>query len=225
MAVDWSADGMRQWRDEAVKEQQVYFDLLGTPIWREFEPPHYSDLKRDIGFALFGVPEEIPHTNLNDNTGYKKEKLKEINKLFSIIENCTKNSKNPNSICVSFLFVSGKTKDTCITTPVIRTQQFDGVFEQNINLFIDSHGRVYKSWQHYLDTNTMPECVLCYPRNGVYSAVKDAVDVEFGVSPAGRTGAKILNAVDIGGIVLSVGAAGALAAGLFVPVELPVVAG
>jgi hypothetical protein len=30
-------------------------------------------LKREIGFALFGVPEEKPCTNLNENTGYLKK--------------------------------------------------------------------------------------------------------------------------------------------------------
>ena len=219
MAVDWNADGMLMWREEAVKWQQECYDLLGTPMWREFEPSQYGDLKREIGFALFGVPEEEPCANLNDGTGYTDEKLKEINRIFDIIKKCMKHHKNPENICVSFLFVSGKTKDDCITVPVIRIPQFD------INLFIDSCGRVYKGWQDYLENNTITECVLCYPRNGVYTAVNGAVEVEFGISPAGRTGAKFLQGLDVGGTVLSVGAAGTLIAGLVMPVALPVVAG
>jgi len=225
MAVDWNADGMLLWREEAVKGQQVFLDLLGTPMWREFEPSHYGILKREIGFALFGVPEEEPCANLNDGTGYTDKKLKEINKIFDIIKKCMKHHKNPKNIWISFLFVSVKTKDDHIPIPVIRVPQFDVVFKQNINLFIDLCGRVYEGWQDYLDNNTIPECVLCYPRNGVYSAVNGAVEVEFGISPAGRTGAKVLQGLDIGGTVLSVGAAGALIAGLFVPVALPVIAG
>jgi len=223
MAVDWKADGMLVWRQEAVK--QDLFDMLGTPMWREFEPPHYENLKRKIGFALFGVPEEDPCANLNDSTGYTDKKLKEINKIFDIIQKCMKHHKNPKNICVSFLFMLGKTRDDCITVPVIRIPQFDIIFKQNINLFIDSCGRVYKNWQDYLENNTIPECVLCYPRNGVYSAVNGDVEVEFGISPAGRTGAKVLQGLDIGGTVLSVGAAGTLIAGLFLPVALPFVAG
>jgi hypothetical protein len=225
MAVDWNADGMIVWRKEAVKEQQDLLDLLGTPMWREFESPHYGDLKREIGFALFGVPEEEPSANKNDGTGYKDKNLKEINKIFDIIKKCMKHHENPKNIWVSFLFVLGKTRDVCITVPVIRIPQFDIVFKQNINLFIDSCGRVYKNWQDYLENNTIPECVLCYPRDGVYSAVNGAVDVEFGISPAGRTGAKVFQRLDTAGTVLSVGAAGALIAGLFLPVALPVVAG
>jgi hypothetical protein len=225
MAVDWNADGMLMWREEAVKEQQDFFDLLGTPMWREFEPRHYGDLKREIGFALFGVPEKEPCAYFKDSTGYKDKKLKHINETFDIIKKCMKHHKNPNNICVSFLFVSGKTRDGCITVPVIRIPQFDIVFERNINLFVDSCGRVYEGWKDYLENNTIPEGVLCYPRNGVYSAVNGAVDVEFGISPAGRTGAKVLQRLDTAGTVLSVGAAGALIAGLFVPVALPLIAG
>jgi hypothetical protein len=120
MAVDWNADGMLVWREEAVKEQQDLFDMLGTLMWREFEPPHYGNLKREIGFALFGVPEEEPCANLNDSTGYTDKKLKEINEIFGIIQKCMKHHKNPKNICVSFLFMLGKTRDDHITVPIIR---------------------------------------------------------------------------------------------------------
>jgi hypothetical protein len=224
MAVDWNAKGMLKWRDEAVKGQQEYFKLLGTPMWREFEKSQYCELKRQIGFALFGAPEEVPHANRNDDTGYTNGKLKEINNIFAIIQKCTKNNKNSN-ILVSFLFVVGKSNDVCIKIPVIRIQQFDIVFRQNISVFIDPCGRVYKNWQDYLDNNTIPECVLCYPRNGVYTAVNGAVEVEFGITPAGRQGSKVLQGLDVGGTAINVGATGILTAGLFVPVAWPVVAG
>ena len=225
MAVDRNADGLLKWKEEALKEQQYFFYLCGTPIWRKFKPSRYGDLKREIGFALFDVPEEVPCANLNYDTGYRDKKLKHINKIFDIIKKCMKHHKNPMHICVSFLFLSGKTRDACITVPVIRISKFDIIFKQNINLFIDSCGRVYEGWQDYLENNTIPECVLCYPRNGVYSTVKGTVEVEFGISPAGRTGAKVIQDLDIGVTVLSVGAAVTLIARLFLPVALPVVAG
>jgi hypothetical protein len=204
MDVDWNADGMLVWKEEAVKMQQDYCDLLGKSMWRGFEPSHYGNLKKEIGFALFGVPDQEPCADKNDGTGYTDKKLKHINKIFDIIKKCMEHHKNPKKIWVSFLFVYGKTSDNCITVPVIRVPQFDIIFNKNINLFIDSCGRVYEEWQDYLDNNTIPECVLCYPRNGVYSAVTGAVEVEFGISPAGRTGTKVLQGFDIGGTVLGV---------------------
>jgi hypothetical protein len=219
MPLDWNCDGMRKWKEEAIKEQQEYFDLLGTPKWRQFEPSQYGELKREIGFAVFGVPEKVPSGDLDDGTGYGDKKLKQINKLFDIFKKYTINNPNPNTICVSFLFLFGKSRDDYFTVPVIRIHQ------ENIKLFIDSCGRVYKNWKDYLKNNTIPKCVLCYPKDGVYSAVNGAVEVEFGISPAGRTGAKVLQGLDIGGTVLGVGAAGAFITTLFVPVALPVVAG
>jgi hypothetical protein len=206
------------WREAALMKQQDYFDIHGTPMWRKFKPRYYWKLKRQIGCALFGVPEEVPRAHLNDNTGYTDKELKKINKIFDIIKQCMQNHKNPKNIFVSFLFVCGRTRDAYFTVPVIRVPQF----KQNNNLFIDSCGRVYESWQDYLENNTMPECLLWYPRNGVYSAVDGAVEVEFGISPAGRTGAKFLQILDIGGSVLG---ARALIAAQFWPVTLPVAAG
>ena len=140
MAVDWSADGMLKWREEVVKEQQDLFDFHGTPMWRRFEPLFYDCLKREIGFALFGVPVE-PCANLNDNTVYTDKMLKHINKIFYIIKKCMKHHKNPKNICVSFLFVSGKTRGDCITVLVIRIPQFDIVLNR---LLISSSIHVVK---------------------------------------------------------------------------------
>jgi hypothetical protein len=218
MAVDWNDDEMLLWRKLAEKEQQECFQFLGTPMWREFEPSHYGHLKREIGFALFGLPEEEPCANSKDTTGYRDEKLKEINKIFDIIKNCTINNPNPNNICVAFLFVFGKTKNDCIKIPVIRIPQFDTYIGQNFNRFIDLCGRMYENWQDYLDNNKIPECVLCYPSNGVYSAVNGAVEVEFGISPAGRTVATFLKVHENRGVE-------ALKLGLLRPMEFPIFAG
>jgi hypothetical protein len=222
MAEDGKADEMLQWVELAEKEQQECFHFFGSPMWREFEPSQYVLLRKQIGYLFFGVPEEVPCANSSDSTGYRDEKLKGINNIFDIIKKCTINNPNPNIISVAFLFVFRKTGNDFITIPVIRILQFDMTFRQNINLFIDKYGRVYKNWQDYLDNNKIPDCVLCYPRNGVYSAVNGAVEVEFGISPAGRTGAKLLKGLDIGGTVLSVGAT---AAKVFLPVSVPVVVG
>jgi hypothetical protein len=221
MAVDWKVGGMLKWKEEAVKQQQACFETIGTHMWREFEPSHYVNLKREIGFALFGSPEKEPCANLIDGTGYTDEKLKQINEIFYIIKKCMQNLNNTMNIRVSFLYVIGNTKDKCIGFPVIRIPYF----KQNINLFIDSCVRVYEGWQDYLDSNTIPESVLCYPRNGVYSAVNGAVEVEFGISPAGRTGAKILQDLDTVGTILGVGATAVLIAGEFVTLPAPVISG
>jgi hypothetical protein len=225
MRVDWNSDGMRMWKEEAVKEQKGYFDLFGGCMWREFGPSDYNNLKRNIGFALFGLPEKEPDENLNDGTGYTDKQVKHINKIFGIIKKCMKKHADQEIIWVSFLLVSGKARDDYMRFPVIRIHEHDITVQENNDIFIDFCGRVYKDWHDYLKNNTLPRCVLCYPKSGVYSVVDGVIEVEFGISPAGKAGRKVLQGFDIGGTVLGVGASGVGIAALCVPVAWPVIAG
>jgi hypothetical protein len=109
--------------------------------------------------------------------------------------------------------------------PVIRIPEHDVTVQQNNNIFIDSSGRVYKDWQDYLNNNKLPDCVICYPKCGINSARNGVVEVEFGISPAGKAGSKIRKVLDIEGTVLNVGASVVEIATFFVPVPLPVVKG
>jgi hypothetical protein len=218
MPAHWEAYGLCMWQEKAVKEQQCYYDLLGTPKWREFKPQDYNKLKRNIGFALYGPPKKEPDENSKDDTGYTIQELKYINTIFDTIKNCMKKHADQQNIWVSFLFVLTKTEDYYIRVPVIRIPEHDFTVQQNNNIFIDSSGRVYKDWQNYLENNKLPECVLCFPKNGVYSAVKGVVEVEFGISPAVKRG-KFLR-----GLAYGLAAAG-LGAALFVPGPWQLLAG
>jgi hypothetical protein len=225
MPVDWNSQGICMWKEVAVKEQQGYFHLFGNQMWREYKPSDYINLKRNIGFAVFNLPEKEPDENLNDGTGYTDKQLKHINKIFGIIKKSKKKHKDQENIWVSFLFVVGKAGDDYMRFPLIRIPEYDVFVQQNDNMFIDFCGRVYRSWKDYLKNNTLPKCVLCYPKSGVYSARNGVVEVEFGISPAEKAGRKVLKGFDIGGTVLGVGAAGVGIAAVCVPVAFPVVAG
>jgi hypothetical protein len=225
MPVDWNSPGICMWKEVAVKQQQGYFHFFGNQMWREYKPSDYIKLKRNIGFAVFHLPQKEPDENLNDGTGYTDKELKHINEIFDIIKKSMKKHKDQENIWVSFLFVVGKAGDNYMRFPVIRIPEHDVFVEQNNNIFIDYCGRVYKDWQDYLKNNTLPECALCYPKSGVYSAKDGVVEVEFGISPAGEAGRKVLRGFDIGGTVLGVGASGVGIASLSVPVAWPVAAG
>ena len=32
--------------------------------------------------------------------------------------------------------------------------------------FVDCEGRVYSTWQAYLNNNKLPQCIICYPKDG-----------------------------------------------------------
>jgi len=211
MPVDWHTEEMRKWMDLTKKEQQKYYDTPHIVKWRNCKLSDSSNLKKIIRCAIFDVSEKEPVENFTD------EQLKLVNKLFVSIKKSMKRHKDEESVCVSVLFVLAKAADGYLKLPVIKLQYN--------NIFIDFCGRVYKNWKDYLKNNTLSKCIICYPKNGVYSVVNDVVEVEYGISPAGRAGRKFLRRLDIAGTVLGVTATGVGIAAMCFPVALPVVAG
>jgi hypothetical protein len=223
MSLDWNSHEMRKWKEVATQEQQGYFDLLGNRMWDKYKPSDYNILKRNIGYALFGPPQEEPDPFLNNNTGYTRKILKHVDEVFDAIMKCKKKHRNQEDVLVSFVFVSAKLDDHCISIPVIRVPEYDSLDKES-NIFIDSCPRVYSSWIDYLRCNKLPDLVLCYPKNGVYSSV-NGFEVKFRVSPAGTTEAKVVQVCETAGSVLGLGAAAITAATLFMPVALPFIGG
>jgi hypothetical protein len=70
--------------------RQGYFHLFGKDMWREYKPSDDTKLKRNIGFAMFGLPKNEGDENLNDGTGCTNQQLKHINKIFDIIKKSKK---------------------------------------------------------------------------------------------------------------------------------------
>jgi hypothetical protein len=219
MSVYWNCDSMLKWMDLTQKKQQQYYDSPHIVKWRDCKLSDIFNLMKIILFALFGVSEEEPVENFSD------KELKNKNKIIGSIEKFMKKHKDEENICVSVLFVLVKAADGYVKFPVIRLLKRDINIQQNINIFIDFCGRVYKNWEDYLKNNTLPNCILCYPKNGVYSAVNGVVEVEYAISPAGKRRRKFLRGLDIGCTVLSVCATLVEIAARCVPVTLRVVAG
>lgn len=49
-------------------------------------------------------------------------------------------------------------------------EEVKGAVQENCIIVIDIHGRVYKSWELYLENNRLPKCTMVYPKNGKYMA-------------------------------------------------------
>ncbi|PNF41721.1 hypothetical protein B7P43_G03435 [Cryptotermes secundus] len=223
MSVDWNSHEMSVWKQKARNEQQAYFNLPVAHQWANYGQSDYNNLRRNIGFAMFGLPREEPN-KICDYTGYNKKELSCINTVFDVIKNYKQEYKNKEVICVRFIFVYAKIGDNDAEFYVIGVRKYVSRFRIE-NIFIDSCARVYKNWQDYLKNNKLPECALCYPRNGMYSAVNGQVQVEFGISPAGEISSKVLQGLDITGGVLGLGASGIAVASLFMPVAFPFILG
>jgi len=217
MAVDWNSEDMQKWMDLTQKKQQQFHDYPNIR-GRECELSHTSNVKEIIRFALSEVSGKEPLENLTD------KQLKHINKIFDSIERSMKGHKIKENICVSVLFVLAKTGDDYSKFPVISLVAHDVDIQQDTNIFIDLRGRVYKDWQDYLKNNKLPSCIFCYPKNGVYWTENGTLQVEYGISPAGKREIKFLRYFNIVDTVLSVAGAVVGVAALCIPVAMELVA-
>jgi len=151
--------------------------------------------------------------------------LEHINKIFDSIERSMKKHKIEENIFVSLSFVLAKAGDVCQKFPVINLLTHDIDTQEDNNTLIDFCGRLYENWKDYLKNNTLPNCLHCYPGNGVYSVENGTVTVEYGISPAGKRGRKFLRHLDNVSRVLIVAATVVAIAALCSPVALSVAAG
>lgn len=224
MPIDMESSEVKKWKEESTKEQQEFFEFLGKCGLLKYKPSDYNNLKRKIGYATFGSPTEEPNEISNDFTGYPKKQLNHINAVFELIKEQKQKHNDKLNIWVSFLFISGKDDNSHVRFPVIRMPESDSLFKKDSFVFIDSCPRVYNGWQDYLDNNKLPDCVMCYPRNGIYTENFRSVQLDFGISPAGKIGKKVVQGFDIAGIVVGMAATGVTVATMFVPIAWPITA-
>jgi hypothetical protein len=85
-------------------------------------------------------------------------------------------------------------------------------------VIIDNVGRVYKTWNDFLDENKLPECEMIFPKNGRYQADDNGnVILDKQLSPACNVSASILLAADVATTVGGLAAGGIFFAAAFIP--------
>ncbi|XP_022198975.2 uncharacterized protein LOC111055974 [Nilaparvata lugens] len=195
----------KAWRLRGRRYQQGMCNVIGKRFYDEV--PNQL-LHKKIGFSLYGAPTEF--TNGNQELTYTKEKNEKIEKLVNHI--LTKNT-NSNDTFIAFVYIHLRCKDSKKyegISVVFRILQ-GPLTDANIDnyYFMDSNGRNYKDWQDFLEENTLPQCDMCVPKNGIYSEFKGRVELSYVESPSCRLGKKVLNCLDNTSTVLGVAATGA----------------
>lgn len=234
-----------QWEASVKRRQQKYFQWLGDrefDAYRRRLPSicmlllkgmckcHEGDndgflinnseinaLKRNIGFAVFGEPNEQPSQD-NTFTGYSKKQVKVIETIFDQILKLQKGDK----ILMSVIFVSLNIQcqdGNVVDFPVFRIPKIN---ETGVGYsFIDFQGRIYQSWDNFISNNKLPKAKWSYPQNGVYSGNSEGeVELCFGVTPETKLGKRVLKTMDTTTSILSVGTGVGV---FFPPVALPCV--
>jgi hypothetical protein len=58
----------KPWKEAVREEQQFYYEVFGDRDWDCYKKDEIKYLERNIGYAMFGPPVELPDKN-DDSTG------------------------------------------------------------------------------------------------------------------------------------------------------------
>ncbi|CAK9802019.1 hypothetical protein ANTPLA_LOCUS3046 [Anthophora plagiata] len=221
----------------ATECQQFYYELL--PDWFQYEAGNYELMRHKIGYGLFGPPNidkdaqtstifdsfalESNWQNDTFNVVYSKDMCKAINAIYiQIIEHGRRHADNFIYLGIIFNIIllhkdskklskkSNESSEEAI--PVCALPVFK-IKKDNCEVwYIDSEARVYKSWNDYIQSNTLPKCTMVLPKGGFYQCnpsykvtkYVSTVWVESMDSPACSVKNKVLQGVDIAANVVSV---------------------
>lgn len=202
---------------------------------------------------MFGIPEivddtEIPATSengtsVNNNQNicnkivYDKTMCKVIDTIYQQIMKFGKDNVN-NTIYLGIIF------NVVIlhVTPKRSNRKDDKSNEESNNMcvvpifklktmslgitYIDSEGRLYKTWKDYITNNKLPQCTMILPKTGLYrynpnykvTEYVSTVWVEVLDSPACNVKNKVFKGIDIAVNTMSVATIGLETASLLTPI-------
>ncbi|CAG9863229.1 unnamed protein product [Phyllotreta striolata] len=200
--------------------QSLMGERLGDRDYTSYSFDEHELMKKNIGFALFGPPEET--------TSYNSKQKKKIQQIYEAIVKYHFSEHN-GQIELSVIFncteplpddkASRKKKNPkynpdadIIPVPVFVIRKCRAG-RNPCRILIDDVGRKYESWTSYINNNKLDECVMVLPKDGKYAFIGDRVQLERHPSPSCGIGSKILKVGDVASIVGSLGSGGVMLAG------------
>lgn len=202
---------MDPWKEIARNEQQQFLEIFGCVDWDVYRPEERRLFHDKVGLVIFGPP---PLTN------YNKEQVAHIKKVTDVIIREDAHVF-PGSTWMSIVVLFVKPpKGDYYCHPVFRVPKYSGNSNRQ-HSFVDCIGRVYNSWNDFMENNKLPESEICYPVNGVYR--QDAfgqVELKFGHCKS----SVLMEVADIANNLLAFGSFGVAATALAFPVAAPLVA-
>ncbi|XP_064211667.1 uncharacterized protein LOC103313132 isoform X1 [Tribolium castaneum] len=207
--------------------QQMMLDMLGDRDYDSFDYYEHEFLKEKIAYAIYGPPET--------EEGYSADKHKKIDFLFDlIIKQSNLITKWKDRVIISFIYVcteplpkekqnrAKKFKNydpDCDLTPfplfILRKCKLSN---NPCRVIIDDVGRVYHSWNDYLNENKLPKCEMIFPKDGRYRGDESGnVILEKQLSPQCHVTNAILKGTDIASAVGGIVSGGVMIAAASLP--------
>lgn len=173
--MDWDEEENLAWELVAREAQQRYAETWGARKWEVFLQSERTLLESRVGLAVFGPPDE-------QLGGYRQKQVKTITKLCDMIVRKTRKYANLGQVKISCIFVSAKSKKERFTVPLIRVLKYDYADDVCNHRFYDSNCHMYSGWDEFLRQNRLPQCLLLYPTNGIYTLKNGKVMLSRGES-------------------------------------------
>lgn len=173
--MDWDEEENLAWELVAREAQQRFAETWGSRKWEVFLQSERTLLEARVGLAVFGPPDE-------QLGGYKQKQVRTITKLCDMIVRKTRNYVNLGQVKISCVFVSAKSKKERVTVPLIRVLKYDYADDICNHRFFDSNCHMYSGWDDFLRHNKLPQCLLLYPTNGIYTLKNGKVMLSRGES-------------------------------------------
>jgi hypothetical protein len=63
------SDQKKPWLESVKEEQQFYYEAFADRDWDCYKKYQVEYLERNVGYAMYGPPKELPDENANGNTG------------------------------------------------------------------------------------------------------------------------------------------------------------
>ena len=218
----WNSSTISYWKKEAKKLQKTFADLFisgnnTTDPYTLFKPNEKKLLELKIGFALFNASDETEICDYDiKNYAYSKKQKRSIKLIFDAIVNVCEGQ----DIKFATIFLICCTKKVSFNCPLFRIKD-----NKNLVQFVDEQARVYKTWSDFVENNVLPECIFCYPEDGIYQKCNENVICDFTLSPNARDTRKVLSCIDVVSIGASLGSGAVVAASAFVAPPVILLAG
>lgn len=209
--------------------QYQYFN--GRTKWTTIK---FQDLNLYMAYTYFGSPfrdiedsDDIDE-NVNDIFEcYKNDEKKCILNMIEVIkDNVITTPTRFSDIEVGFTATHSICKAKCDVCHNFPSKNIHLWFLLRIKLdhitvsYIDlHHKRIYKSWNDYLENNTLPKGFMFYPKSGFYEEENYLLQ---NLTPSSKKSEKILSQLDLVGYAANFASGVVLAGGLIFPILTPV---
>lgn len=143
------------WQKQSLLCQQEWSRILCS--WKRFKKNDMDLIKTYIGIGMFGFTEAVDSECLSLRSYHKNYTSTQFSRIQKIIDKLVSND-DEFTIGHTYLYLSENSVVYCVFRCRTKT---------NV-IFIEPTGRVYNSWNHFLETNSLPSCKFLAPKNGVY---------------------------------------------------------